>query len=405
FLGADQLGHLLRSPRLPALLHIFAWYPLFMLPTLMVENTMLYHHRPLTAVIYNMLVRLGMFCSLVIPTWLGFYLSRTIGIWMISAGIMSGIALAIIFSTVRRQPCIWHRRMLVETGKFSLPLAAVTLLNLCAGYMDRILVSALFGAAVFGVYSNATLEIPTVSMITNSTAVVLFAEFSRQTAAHGAASILDTWHRATAKTGVLVLASFGFLVFWARETMELLFSHRFADSGAIFSLYVWEIPLELFIMRPLYLASGASLLLSVLSVIDLLNTSLWMLLFGHLWGVNGVVIGRMLSGAMVISPSVTIYVRRITHIGWKAFMPWKTLGLTILIALASGALSKVLHFLLPSTWPLLLVFGLALTLYLLCYLLLLHAARLLELVVPARYLPRRLSRTTTSPAERQPAEE
>ncbi|MHB9023104.1 MAG: lipopolysaccharide biosynthesis protein [Armatimonadota bacterium] len=406
YLGAEHIGFLLKSPRLPELLHIFACYPLFMLPTLLVENTMLFHNRPLTAVTFNLIVRLGMFCSLVIPIWLGFHLARSIGIWMVSAAVMSVIALIIIFSTVRRLPFIWHRRMLVETGKFSLPLAAVTLINLCSVYLDRIIVSALFGAVAFGVYSNGTLEVPTVTMVTNATALVLFAEFSRQTAAHGNTAILATWHRASAKTGILILASFGFLVFWAHETIELLFSSRFADSGDIFSIFIWFIPVELFTLRPLYLASGASLHLTALSLIDLVNNGLWMWGLGHLWGLKGVVLGRVIAAVVILIIGVTIYVRHITKIGWKAFMPWKTLGLTLVIALAAGGMSRILHFLLPPAWPLIVTFGLALVLYLFCYGLALYFTHLIELVVPARYLHwRARANSAAPPLEEQHVEE
>ncbi len=397
YFGAEWLGQLLKSPKLPSLLRVFAWYPLCMLPTLAVESTLLYHNRPLTTVIYNVFVRIGMFCSLVIPIWLGMPLVRSIGIWMLFAGVMSVTALWIIFGTVRGLPLIWHRRMLSETWQFSGPLAALTLLSLVNGYMDRFIVSSLFGAVLFGVYSNATFEVPTITMVTNATAVVLLAEFSRQTAAHGKTAVLSTWHSASAKTGILIFASFGFLAFWGHETMRLLFSQRFAASGDIFMIYVWVTPFYLFALRPLYLASGASLLLTGLSAFDLLTNSGFMWWFGHLWGLKGIALGRISAGLISIVCWVTVYVRHITRIGWKAFMPWKTIGLTLALALAAGGVSRLAFWLAHPGWPLIVTFGAAAFLYAICYTLALHAAHLLQMVIPARFLSRRAR--TLSPAE------
>ena len=389
YFGADVIGHLMHAPKLPVLLRVFALYPLFMLPTLSLEGTLLFHNHPVTLVVYNAAVRIGMFGSLVVPIWLHFSLVTTVSVWVAEAAVMCLWALGLSFSTVRKTPLVWHRQMLHDVWGFSLPLALLTIINLCGSYMDRFVVSHFFGAAAFGVYANATLEVPTVTMVTSATAVVLLAEFSRRSAAGDDQAVLTVWHRATIKTALIILASFGFLVFWGHEAMLVLFSNRFAESGNIFSILVWIIPLNLFSMRPLYIAAGSTRILLLLSLLDMVNGITCMLIFGHFFGLLGIAIGVTVTNYLGIFPWVHVYVRKVTHIGWKAFMPWKTIAIAYAIALTAGGITQGLRLLLPRSWPLLLTFAVALASFLVLYTAGLYGTKLLPYLVPARYLPGR----------------
>jgi O-antigen/teichoic acid export membrane protein len=392
FFGADAIGKLLNSPSLPPLLRIFALYPCCMLPTLAVEGALLIRNRPLTVVIFSTSVRLSMFCALVIPSWLHAPLTDAIKLWVALSLALCGVALCLLHGTVRHAPLVWHRPMLGELWRFSLPLALLTIVALCSSSLDRFLVSRMFGTAAFGAYSNATLEIPTVSMVTNATAIVLLAEFSRLTAAGDYSGVLATWHRASIKTGILIMASFGFLALWGHETMRLVFSDRFADSGTIFSIYAWSIPLMLFAMRPLYISCGATNVLTLLTLLDIVLGLGCMLGFGHLWGPTGIAFGAVLASALTMIPWVHVYVCRLTHIGWRAFMPWNTLVLICLVALGAGGATRVLLSVwLHPAWPLPLLYALAVIVYLALYTLALYATRLLHYVIPARFLPARSS--------------
>lgn len=389
FLSADLLGQLLHTPKLPALLRIFALYPIGMLPTLAVEGALLIHNRPLTVVIFNVIVRVGMFCALVIPSWLGASLPTTITVWVVHSMLMGVIALVLIFSTVRRVPTVWQRPMLRELWAFSLPLALLTVVSLCGTYMDRLLVSHFFGAATFGAYSNATFEIPTVTMVTNATAIVLLAEFSRLAAVGDNHAIVATWRRATLKTGILIFASFGFLALWGHETMRLLFSDRFAESGAVFSIYVWLIPMNIFAMRPLYLARGATKMLTGLTLLDVTAGLTCMLIFGHWFGVRGIALGVVVASYLTAGPWVYVYTCRLTRIGCHAFMPWGKVALALALALLAGIASRFIVRAIAPNWELLPTLAFGLTLYAVFYLLALAATHLLEVILPPRLLHRR----------------
>lgn len=389
YIGADGISRLLGSPLLADLLRIFAIYPVFMLPTLAVEGTLLHANRPLAVVIFNATVRIGMFCALVIPTFMHASLPSTIGIWMMLGGVMWAIALVLMFSTVRGLPFVWKREMLRAEWGFSLPLAAVTLISINSNYIDRFLVSHAFGAAAFGVYANGTIEIPTVTMVTNATAVVLMAEFSRRTSTGDFGGVLPIWHRAMVKTGVLIFASLGFLAFWAPETMRILFSNRFADSGSIFSIYVWIVPLLLFAMQPLYVSLGATRVLIAVTAFDLLMGMIWIPVFGHFFGLVGMAFGAIFARYLGTCLWVHWYVRWLTKIGWRAFMPWRKIGIALFIALAAGASSRLLERWLMQGWHMVLAYGAALLAYVILYSVGLHFTGLLTALTSARWIPSR----------------
>lgn len=381
YTGANLLGSVLKSPPLPPLLRVFAWYPILMLPTLAVEGTLLHAQRPLASVIFNALSRLGMFGSLVIPTVLGASLETAVLIWVGVALCACIAACWLMFATVWGSGFAWHLQMLRDERKFSLPLAFGTLIAISGIYVDRLVASSAFGAEQFGVYTNATVEIPTVTMVTNATAAVLLAEISRRLSEGTIGAVMPLWHRAMIKSGIVIFASFGFLVFWGHETMRLLFSDRFAESGLIFSIYVWSIPQMLIVGQALFIAAGATRSIVTLNLVGFVIETVCVLCAGYVWGLPGIALGAVLARYLATGYGMHVFVRHVTSIGWRAFLPWRMLGIGLAVALGAGAVSHLIWWLPLAHWPLPLVFALGLLGFGVCFLAGLHVTGL------GRYTP------------------
>jgi O-antigen/teichoic acid export membrane protein len=387
FLGAQILGHVLKSPLLPPLLRVFALYPFFMLPTVAVESAMLYHERPMASVLFSIIARVGMFCSLVIPSLLHAPLTTIIWIWVGMAGLMWVIALLLIASTVRALPLAWSKDMLREEWGFSFPLALGNLLVLSGVYLDRFVISNLYGTDAFGVYNNATIIIPTLGMVANASAVVLMAELSRRTSKGDYNSFLPIWNNATMKAAALLFAAMGFLVFWTHETIGLLFSPRFAESGDVLLIYVWSIPALLVIVQSLFVALGATRMMLKIAAVVLLLEIMLILGFHYLFGFYGVAVAAVLGRYVGAIYGAHLFVSRVTNIGWKRFMPWIKLGVLLLTALCAGALSRMVFIVPIHDLPEIVEYGIGLLVFLVLYLLGLHLVRLLNFLIPNRYLP------------------
>jgi O-antigen/teichoic acid export membrane protein len=385
FTGAEAIGRILNSPQLPELLRVFAIYPIFMLPTLAVEGTLLHAQRPAATVLFNLAVRIGMFAGLVVPALLQMSLVQMITVWVAVAGVMWLAALGLLFSTVAGQPLIWRRSMLREEGAFSAPLALSALIAVTGTYLDRILVSNQFGPAAFGTYTNATVEVPTVTMVTNATAVVLMAEFSRRTSAGEHKAVMPIWHRAMTKSAVLTFASLGFLAFWGHETMRLLFTSRYAESGTIFSIYVWVIPVLILTGQSLFISLGATRPLITLSLVGIVIEIACLVGFGKLLGLAGMALGVVVARYLNAAVGMHWYAHKLTDIGWRALLPWGNLGLALLVAVAAGAVSRTLY-VLPIAWPPVVLFACGLLLFLAAYFVGLRLTRLSRHVRPGDFL-------------------
>lgn len=384
YFGADVLGEKLRSPQLPALLRVFALYPIFMLPTMAVEGTLMHGQRPVAVVFYALVVRLSMFASLVVPTLLGAPLLTAVTIWVAMAGIMGVVAIVLMLSTVRRVPVVWERHMLREEFGFSLPLALSTIISTAMIYMDRVFVSHYFGAEAFGIYTNGTIEIPTVTVVLNSVSVVLMAEFSRRMSMNDEESVTAIWHRAMLRIAVLIFASLGFLAFWSHETMRLFFSDRFADSGIIFAIYLWSIPVQLFILHPLFVSHGATRMMVWLSIFGLPLEFVCLVVGGKLGGLPGMAAGTLAARYLGTVIAIHLYTHRVTKVGWLRFAPWKMLLGVLLLAVLAGGASRLLHFA-PVAWPMPLRYALALLGFLGLYAAAMHRIGMLDYVLPARF--------------------
>ena len=257
--------------------------------------------------------------------------------------------------------------------------------NLASTNMDRFLVTHFFGAAIFGIYSNASVEIPTVSVVMQATNVVLLAEYSRLTAVNDEHGLHTLWRSANIKTAILVLASLGFLAFWARETMLLVFSRRFAESGEIFRILVWTIPLYIVSLRSLFIAHGATLLVLRLTIIGLGISLLCTLTGGRFFGIHGIATGLVIGGYLINALWIGTYIRHFSAAGWQRFLPWRELGTILLLTLLAGGITRLLGDLVVTAWPLLAVYAIAVPVYLLLYFAGLYVTGLYHFILPARF--------------------
>ena len=389
FFCANLLGTILKSPLLPPLLQIFALYPFFTLPTMAVESVMLHHNRPIYSVIFNIAGRVGMFCSLVIPSLLGADLDVVVWAWVGMAVIMWVIALVLMLSSVHGLPLIWNREMFRDEMRFSIPLAITTLFALAAVYLDRFLVSNLYGSGRFGIYNNATIIIPSLGMVANAGSAVLMAEVSKRTSAGDFTSFLPIWHNAMMKAAVILFSAQGFLFFWKNETMHVLFSHRFAESAEIFAIYVWIIPASMFIIQSIFVAMGATRMYLIVPIVGLVLQVISISVCWYWLGFIGIAVGAVVGRYLGIFVASYLFVNKLTTIGWKRFMPWIKLLVSMLTALSAGALSRLLLYTPIRELPLLMIFGIGLLVYLGLYVLGMHFVRLLNYLVPVRYLPAR----------------
>ncbi len=146
-----------------------------------------------------------------------------------------------------------------------------------------------------------------------------------------------------AKSSVVLFASFGFLAFWGHETMRVFFSERFADSGSIFSIYVWVIPVQMLMLQPLLVARGVPHLMIYIRLVNFAVELLCVLALGHFFGLLGIAFGVVISQYLAIIAGMCWFTSRISATGMRSFLPWRVLAICLIVALAAGGVSWLTH--------------------------------------------------------------
>lgn len=126
--------------------------------------------------------------------------------------------------------------------KFAGPLTLQALAHLVEINVDRYVIMAMFTTSMFAVYTVGAFQIPIVDMVFSSVCGVVLPRLSEFYAAKQQKELL-TLHRETIRrTALLLFPVFGVFFLVRSEFILFLFSAKYAESVAIFSIFVWLIP-------------------------------------------------------------------------------------------------------------------------------------------------------------------
>ena len=139
-----------------------------------------------------------------------------------------------------------------------MPISAAVVLGCVAIFVDKVIVSRAFGAAVYAAYANGALELPFITILTGSITTVLFPELVVLVKDGHAAELLALWQRAIQRCNVVLIPFLGWLLYLAPETVVVLYGIRYADSATVFRLYLCTIPIRVVMYGPLAMSFGAN---------------------------------------------------------------------------------------------------------------------------------------------------
>jgi len=335
----NWLGNNFNSPLLPNLLQVFAVYPVLMLPTLASEGVLITFGRVRTFMLFKVLSRGLTYLSLVIPVILKKSLYTAIIVWDISAFIIMLISIYLIMIHVWKEEFTWNHEMLKRELKYSIPLAIGAILSSIIVYTDRVVISKILGAANFAIYANGAIELPLIGIITGAVQSVLMADFSLKSQKGLNKEILSVWHRAVFKTSIILLPFWGFLFFWAKDFIILLFSQRYEESSQIFSIYLWMTPVKIFTFSSILLPLGASLLFTEINLVNALLAILIIPTMATYFGMKGAALGFIIVCWFVFFYGI-IRSSNLLQISFKEFLPWKKILILSGAILSIGAISR-----------------------------------------------------------------
>lgn len=142
----------------------------------------------------------------------------------------------------------WAQRSAAAQLAYGLPLAATVCIGVIGGLLDRTIVAVVFNPAAFAAYSVGALEIPLDSILQASVLNVLRASLPPLVMQGRIDEVIRVWRDSVRKLALIVVPSFVFLAFFAGRFITTLFTESYADSVAVFRIYVLLIPLHMLVV-------------------------------------------------------------------------------------------------------------------------------------------------------------
>jgi len=131
---------------------------------------------------------------------------------------------------------------------YSIPLWLTSIVGVAGGMLDRAIVAGAFKPIDFAIYSVGAFAVPLDVIFQASVADVLRATLPPLVQRGELAEVARLLREAVRKLALIMLPSFVFLFGFATEFVTLLFTDQYADSVRVFRIYLFGLPLFMFVL-------------------------------------------------------------------------------------------------------------------------------------------------------------
>ena len=252
FLGASPIADVLNNPTMADPLRLYAFSIAFLVASEHFIHVMIARDRYRLTVGFETAETFIRVLVLLAPLWLGYGLMGLIGGIVFYAVLRFVVRTAYLFYRNTEKFAGWSAFAFpVDQLGYSIPLALVSLTSLVALTFNKGIIAASFTPAEFAIYAVGALEIPLDVIFQASVANVLRASLPVFVRDGNLTEVVRVMREAVRKLSIIVLPSFVFLFGFAHEFITSLFTLRYEDSVAVFQIYVWLVPLHMFVLSPI----------------------------------------------------------------------------------------------------------------------------------------------------------
>jgi len=342
YFNAHHIGHYFNNDDLTSLLKIFALYPFLTLSISFKDAYFISKQRPYLASLSTLISTILLLSASIIPTLFEKNLNETFH-WIVVSAIVQFIFYAILFIVYKfHQPFIPNKSEISEFSKLSLTVGIGYLVQIFAILIDKYVISYYYSPVEFALYSNGSLQIPFVAIVTGSIMTVLFPKMVELKKNNKIPELLNYWNEAAFKSSLFIYPIFIFSFIMGREIMVVFFSDKYVGSTPIFQIY-----LILFLFRNIHYSS---ILLVFQDLKFYLVTSFLYLIFNFIGnlvllkylGLNGPAYATVIVTLILI---IMILMRNAKLLGISLFqtLPYQNLFKIFMTALACGIIIYPIH--------------------------------------------------------------
>ena len=349
------------NPRLSFLLVIYAIYPLFMFSSSLYNYFMLGLSNARSAAKFTLF---SVACDAVLILGVAFW---TKSLLYITIAVVVSAFLQWLYTKIALRGFPRFQKMpkgfLKAQFAYALPLGISSMVGMLSVQLDKLVISSYFAPAAFAVFSIGAMELPFVSIFTNSVNSVLLPAMSSQ------ADIPDMAMRykaAVRKNALIIFPLTALFFLFAEPIFYILYSSKYLSAVPYFKVYLLILPLRIATFGIIFMALGKTKQVMLNSILTLAaNLALNIILVRQIG-----MMGAAIATVIVTWMSVGIYLLWMkTQLKLKLgdfFALWQVTK-TAAAALGAGALAYLILRICPNPY---LAYAGALVAFCLVYLLL-----------------------------------
>jgi O-antigen/teichoic acid export membrane protein len=258
FLLSNPIAFALNNSELELGLKYFSPIPMLLVPTLGLEGIFSAYRKTTYIAIYNVLSRLVMLIMIILPIILieANYLYAIYG-WIISsifALVMAYFFMSIPFKGVDSKSSALSFK---EIFRYSLPIMIASIAGIAITSSDQFYISRYFGIEVFAEFANGFIQLPFVGMVVGATSTVLMPLFSKMVYDRTDVNkLIELWQNALKKSAMIIYPLVIMFIYFAEETVTLLFSSTYSNSAIYFQIALVVNFFNIIMFAPLLLSLG-----------------------------------------------------------------------------------------------------------------------------------------------------
>ena len=236
YFGSTPISKLLANPELDTALKLFAPVPLFLLPTMGLDNICASFQRTKVLAFYTITTRIFTVLCTILPVliWKGNYLHAILG-FDFACIITCLLALYIKNKLTSDSIQEISALKLKEILRFSIPLLTASLWGMVISSSTQFFISRYYGNDVFADFSNGFMELPFVGMIIGAIATVLLPAFSKMDTGEGISQdTLKLWTSSLIKSAKIIFPMLIYCIFFAEIIMTCMYGDHYATSSYYF---------------------------------------------------------------------------------------------------------------------------------------------------------------------------
>lgn len=357
----DAIATWFNNPTLSSLLLIYAVYPLFMFSSSLYNYFMLGLSKAKSAAKFTLF---SVACDAVLI--LGVAL-LTKDLMYITIAAVASAFLQWLYTRISLRGFPRFQKLpkgfLKAQFAYALPLGISSMVGMLSVQLDKLVISSYFAPAAFAVFSIGAMELPFVSIFTNSVNSVLLPAMS----SHADIPDMAMRYKAAVRKNALIIFPLSVLFFlFAEPIFYILYGSKYLAAVPYFKVYLLILPLRIASFGLIFMALGKTRRVMLNSILTLAANLMLNIILVRQMGMMGAAVATVIVTWM----SVGIYLWWMkTQLKLKLgdfFAPWQVTK-TAAAALIAGLLAYLILKVLPTPY---LAYAAALLTFCLAYLLL-----------------------------------